>query len=134
MAREVARHQHRTGHEWADQRVDLEDWLLRTCEIIDKYEPKLIWFDWWIAQPAVHPYLKTFSAYYYNRAAKSGGSAIINYKFHAYPEKAAVLDLERSKMDQIREPFWQTDTAVSTNSADFTCRLTFSMLAKSKRR
>ncbi len=42
--------------------------------------------------------------------------AIINYKFNAFPEQAAVLDLERSKMDQIREPFWQTDTAVSTNS------------------
>jgi alpha-L-fucosidase len=44
------------------------------------------------------------------------GSAIINYKFKAFPEKAAVLDLERSKMDRIRRPFWQTDTAVSTNS------------------
>ena len=48
--------------------------------------------------------------------AQQDGSAIINYKFNAFPEKAAVLDLERSKMDRIREPFWQTDTAVSTNS------------------
>ena len=33
-----------------------------------------------------------------------------------FPVKAAVLDLERSKMDAIRTPFWQTDTAISSSS------------------
>jgi alpha-L-fucosidase len=101
-----------------------DDWLARTCELVDKYQPDLIWFDFGIAPKVVEAYdknpyaghLKRFAAYYYNRAAKANTSAIINYKFHAFPEKAAVLDLERSKMDEIREPFWQTDTAVSTNS------------------
>ena len=63
-----------------------------------------------------HPYHPKLAAYYYNHAAARNTPAIINYKWEAFPEKAAVLDLERSKMDQIREPFWQTDTAVSTNS------------------
>jgi alpha-L-fucosidase len=101
-----------------------DDWLARTCELVDKYQPDLVWFDFGIAPSWVEAYdenpfaghLQRFSAYYYNRAAEKGGSAIINYKFHAFPEKAAVLDLERSKMDKIRKPFWQTDTAVSTNS------------------
>ncbi len=101
-----------------------DNWLARTCELVDKYNPDLVWFDFgiapsWIESHDTNPFaehLKTFAAYYYNRAAERDGSAIVNYKFNAFPEKAAVLDLERSKMDQIRNPFWQTDTAVSTNS------------------
>ena len=26
----------------------LEDWLVRTCELIDKYQPTLLYFVWWI--------------------------------------------------------------------------------------
>ena len=100
------------------------DWLARTCELVDKYHPDLVWFDFGIAPSWVKSYdtnpfaehLRVFAAYYYNSAAARNGSAIINYKFNAFPEKAAVLDLERSKMDRIRRPFWQTDTAVSTTS------------------
>lgn len=101
-----------------------DDWLARTCELVDKYNPDLVWFDFgiapsWVESYDTNPYakhLQLFAAYYYNHAASRKSNAIINYKFHAFPEKAAVLDLERSKMDRIREPFWQTDTAVSTNS------------------
>jgi len=101
-----------------------DNWLARTCELVAKYNPDLVWFDFGIAPRTVESYdanpfaehLQLFAAYYYNHAAQRKGSAVINYKFNAYPEKAAVLDLERSKMDRIRKPFWQTDTAVSTNS------------------
>jgi alpha-L-fucosidase len=101
-----------------------DDWLARTCEMVDKYNPDLVWFDFgiapsWVDSYETNPYaghLKLFAAYYYNHAAQRKGSAIINYKFNAFPEKAAVYDLERSKMDAIRRPFWQTDTAVSENS------------------
>ena len=30
----------------------LIDWFLRTIEIIDLYEPQVLWFDWWIEQPS----------------------------------------------------------------------------------
>ena len=26
----------------------LDDWLARACELVDKYHPKVVWFDWWI--------------------------------------------------------------------------------------
>jgi alpha-L-fucosidase len=26
----------------------LDDWLARTCELVDKYRPQVVWFDWWI--------------------------------------------------------------------------------------
>ena len=40
----------------------LEDWLCRCCELVDRYRPRLIYFDWWIQHSAVKPYLKKFAA------------------------------------------------------------------------
>lgn len=94
----------------------LEDWLARLCEIVDKYQPQLFWFDWWIEQPAFAPYLQRFAAYYYNRAAQWGRGVAINYKNKAYPDRTAVLDLERGQLADIRPLFWQNDTSVSKNS------------------
>jgi alpha-L-fucosidase len=94
----------------------LDDWLARTAEIVDKYQPEIVWFDWWIEQPAFKPYLQKFAAYYYNRAAQWKRGVVINYKNEAYPERAAVLDLERGQLTSIRPLVWQTDTSVSKNS------------------
>ena len=94
----------------------LEDWLARLCELVDKYRPQVFWFDWWIEQPAFAPYLRRFAAYYYNRGYAWGKGVAINYKHHAFPEKAAVYDIERGQLAEIRPRFWQTDTAVATNS------------------
>lgn len=94
----------------------LSDWLRRACELVDKYRPQLFWFDWWIEQPAFEPYLRLFAAYYYNRAAQWGLGVVINYKHQAFPERAAVLDVERGKLDDIRPLPWQTDTSVCLRS------------------
>jgi len=45
----------------------LDDWLARTAELVDKYQPEVVWFDWWIAQPPFHAPMQKFAAYYYNR-------------------------------------------------------------------
>lgn len=94
----------------------LQDWLLRTCELVDLYHPQLVWFDWWIEQPAFEPYLRAFAAYYYNQAASWGQGVAINYKKRAYPEGTAVFDVERGQLGDIAERFWQTDTGVAKNS------------------
>ena len=100
-------------------RAFLEDWLARCTELVDKYQPQLVWFDWWIAQPAVHPYLREFAAYYYNRGAQRHQGVAINYKKHggeSFPDTAGVLDIERGQLAGMRELFWQTDTSVSKTS------------------
>ncbi len=106
-----------------------DDWLARTCELVEKYDPELVWFDFGIAMGQNVPHdqnefadhLKRFAAYYYNMSSKTGADiGIINYKWNAFPESAAILDKERSKMAEIREPFWQTDTAVSKSSWGYT--------------
>ena len=94
----------------------LEDWLNRLYELVDKYRPQIVWFDWWIEQPAFEPYLRRFAAYYYNRGFQWNKGVAINYKNEAFPRKTAVLDIERGQLDDIDPYFWQTDTSVSKNS------------------
>jgi alpha-L-fucosidase len=94
----------------------LEDWLARTCELVDKYQPQLVWFDWWIEQIVVEPYLQRFASYYYNRGLEWNKGVAINYKNQAFPEGVAVYDIERGQLGDISPIFWQTDTAVSKNS------------------
>jgi len=94
----------------------LEDWLARTCELVDKYQPQLIWFDWWIEQLIFQTYLQRFAAYYYNRGAEWGLGVAINHKHEAFPEGAAVYDIERGQLKGINPRFWQNDTSVSKNS------------------
>ncbi|TWU48722.1 Alpha-L-fucosidase [Rubripirellula tenax] len=106
-----------------------DDWLARSCEIVDKYQPDVFWFDFGITPDRKETYetnsyaehLQKFAAYYYNQSKGwNDGIGVINYKFEAFPEDAAVLDKERSKMAEIRKPFWQTDTAVSASSWGYT--------------
>ncbi|MCX7714532.1 MAG: alpha-L-fucosidase [Clostridia bacterium] len=98
----------------------LEDWLLRCCEIVDNYKPKIIYFDWWIQHSAVKPYLKKFAAYYYNKAIEWNQEVVINYKHDAFMFGTAVIDIERGQFADTKPYFWQTDTAVAKNSWGYT--------------
>jgi alpha-L-fucosidase len=97
-------------------RAFLDDWLARSTELVDKYHPDLLYFDWWIGQPAFEPYLQRMAAYYYDAAAGRKQGVVLTYKEHAFPENAAVLDVERAKLDALRLLPWQTDTSVSIHS------------------
>ena len=98
----------------------LEDWLCRCCEIVDKYRPKMIYFDWWIQHSSVKPYLRKFAAYYYNRAEEWGEGVVINYKHDAFAFGTAVVDIERGQFADSKPYIWQTDTAVAKNSWCYT--------------
>ena len=94
----------------------LKGWLARTHELVDKFQPDLVYFDWCFGAPEFEPYRREFAAYYYNRAAEWGTEPVINYKQDAFAEGTAVLDIERGKLSGIREQHWQTDTSVSYKS------------------
>lgn len=98
----------------------LNDWLVRTCEIIDRYHPKILYFDWWIQHSACKPYLKKLAAYYYNRALEWGEQVAINYKHDAFQFGTAVPDVERGQFADVKPYFWQTDTAIALNSWCYT--------------
>ena len=98
----------------------MNDWLLRCCELVDRYRPKVFYFDWWIQQKAMKPWVQKFAAYYYNRAAQWGEEVAINYKYDAFMFGSAVPDVERGQFAQARPYFWQTDTAIARNSWSYT--------------
>jgi alpha-L-fucosidase len=96
------------------------DWLARSSEIVQKYHPDIMYFDWWIGQPAVRADLTRFAAFYYNTSLGYGDHVgVINYKDYAIEEHSAVLDLERGQLADIRPLYWQTDTSVSNKSWGF---------------
>lgn len=98
----------------------LEDWLVRTCELIDKYQPSVLYFDWWIHNHSYKPYLKKLAAYYYNRSEEWGKEVTINYKHEAFPPNVATFDIERGALSGISPVYWQTDTAIGKHSWGYT--------------
>jgi alpha-L-fucosidase len=93
------------------------DWLARSAEIVEKYHPDIMYFDWWIGQPGLRNELTKFAAFYYNSSLKYGDHVgVINYKEYSMDSKSAVLDIERGQLGDIRPLYWQTDTSVSNKS------------------
>jgi len=98
----------------------LEDWLISNCEMIDKYRPQLVWFDWWIQHLSFKPYLRKFAAYYYNRAKEWGVEVAINNKFDSYLYSSTVFDIERGQTSGVLPRLWQNDTSIAKNSWGYT--------------
>jgi len=94
----------------------IEHWYTRTMEIMDKYQPDLLYFDFGFNKPEFETHRKKLAAEYYNRSAEWGKEVVLNYKKDAFPDGAAVLDLERHRLDHIRGMVWQTDTMVTRRS------------------
>ncbi len=98
----------------------MNDWLLRCCELVDKFHPVVVYFDWWILQNVMKPYIKKFAAYYYNRSREWGVEPAIDYKQDTFMLGSAVPDMERGHFASTQPFFWQTDTAIAKNSWCYT--------------
>ena len=94
----------------------LNDWLARTAEIILKYQPKILYFDWWIQHSSFKPYLLKLAAFYYNCGKKWGYDVRICYKHDAMMFGSGIVDVERGALADAKPYPWQTDTAVARNS------------------
>ncbi len=92
------------------------DWLARDTELVEKYKPEIVYFDWWIGQPNFRRAVTEFAAFYYNYAAANGYTGVIDFKDYSLNWKAAVRDFERGQQDHIIEDHWQTDTSISNES------------------
>jgi len=95
----------------------LNEWLRRGQELVDKYQPDMIFFDNGVNGRGFDPVKLQFAAYYYNRAAQWGKQAALATKginAAAGPAYLAgtVLDFERGHPSDIRSGAWQTDTTV----------------------
>jgi alpha-L-fucosidase len=112
----LAKHDEDLYNDWTYvSQAWLDDWLARTTELIDKYHPDLIYFDWWIGHPTFRNTLPKMLAYYYNQGARRGG-VVVNYKQGDFAPDAGTLDIERGQLNGIQAAHWQTDTSISNAS------------------
>lgn len=103
----------------------IDDWLLRTCEVIDNYQPELLYFDWWIQHDAFKEPLQLLAAYYYNRGYEWGKKVGICYKHDAMMFGSGIVEIERGKFADAQPFYWQTDTAIARNSWCYTTTLDY---------
>lgn len=91
----------------------MENWYQRSKELIDKFEPDLLYYDWTLDQT---PYTAQALSYYYNRAETTNPEGVVvNYKYNL-PEGSAVYDIERGQASEILPMAWQTCSSVSNSS------------------
>ena len=93
-------------------------WLRKHQEIIDSYQPDIIYqdFNLHIISQSV---LLNFLSYYYNRAAEWNKDVVATFK-DGLNTKCAVLDYERGGPPDITENYWLTDDAISSSSWCYT--------------
>ena len=90
-----------------------ETWFLRCKELIDKYQPDLLYFD--DTELPLGQAGLDIAAHFYNSNVKRHGrlEAVLNSKgLKAEHTGTMVLDIERGRADHILESPWQTDTCI----------------------
>jgi len=99
----------------------MEEWQGKVREVIDKYQPDLLWFDgglkrkkfWRSAVDDFEKHKQNLLAYYYNKAATDWDKEVgVTYKGQDLPESAGILDIERGRMSKLSDEPWLTDTSV----------------------
>ena len=91
----------------------LNEWQLRTMEIIDKYQPDLIYFDNGINYRSLDPWKLRLARYYYNSAYQWQKEVSIQSKSQAYLA-GSIIDFERESRAP-RKPYgryWQVDDPI----------------------
>jgi alpha-L-fucosidase len=104
----------------------LSDWVNRNLELIDKYEPDLLWFDNGANLRLLDPLKERIAAYYYNRARQWGKEVSMSTKFNAYAPSnddtkqiGSIIDFEKVGVRSpagIRPGPWMVDDPVGSNS------------------
>ena len=94
-------------------------WLGKVKEVVDKYQPDIIWFDSWLDR-IPEKYRQEMAAYYLNRADDWGKEVVIVRKQDDLPLDFSVDDLEKSRKNRLEEKVWMTDETISKGSWCYT--------------
>ena len=99
----------------------LINWYERNVELIDKYQPDMLWFDNGIDQRYLDPLKLQVAAYYYNRAEQWGKEVSISSKKAAFAPAGtnlttigSILDFEGHIPQNIRTGVWQVDSKIGS--------------------
>jgi alpha-L-fucosidase len=89
-----------------------EQWLAMVMEVVRKYEPDMIWFDFELNEVIAPEYQRRMFADYYNWAAAHGRESAVAHKFREIHAHTGILDFERGREDRLVPNPWLTDTAL----------------------
>jgi alpha-L-fucosidase len=102
----------------------LTNWFARNVELIDKYQPDMLWFDNGVDQRYLDPLKLRVAAYYYNRAKEWGKEVSISTKKAAYAPSnkntetiGSIIDFEKiggRSPSGIRTGEWQVDEPIGS--------------------
>lgn len=104
---------HMSGKGAPQSKEFLEEWLARNQELIDKYQPDILWFDNGINDRGLDPIKLRLAAYYYNSAAKWKKQVSLSTKSDAYLF-GSIKDYERQSRapKEITDYPWEVDDPV----------------------
>jgi alpha-L-fucosidase len=94
----------------------LDKWKGKIIEVVDKYDPDLIWFDFGL-EMVQESYKKDMLAYYFNKAARARKEVTATYKHHDLPPGVGVDDLELGQERELTYNDWITDSSVDNQGA-----------------
>jgi alpha-L-fucosidase len=89
----------------------LDNWKGKIVEVIDKYDPDFIWFDFGL-RLVTDSYKEDVLAYYYNHALTQNKEVVVTYKSHDLPPGAGLLDWELGQEPDLTYYDWITDTSI----------------------
>jgi len=90
----------------------LKPWLDKVNEVVNKYEPELIWFDAGLHAFVPGKWQRRMFADYYNWAEARGLKVGVAHKSHGLHKQTGILDFERGRAKEITPYAWLTDTSV----------------------
>ena len=92
----------------------VETWATKNMELIDKYQPDMLWFDFNGTDRSWDPVKMRLAAYYYNRAAEWGKSVAISSKGQSFLA-GMLMDYERQGRapKKLTDYVWQPDDPIS---------------------
>ena len=99
-----------------------EIWLGKLKEVIDQYDPDIIWFDSWLDEIPEN-YRYQFCKYYLHRAKERGKETVIVRKEEDLPLSVSVENLENSRKSDLHPLTWETDETISYGSWSYTTDL-----------
>ena len=101
---------------WEDQdkpnKEFLERWKNKIREVIDKYKPDMIWFDFGL-KFIQDRYKRETIAYYFNKAVEWNAEVTICYKGHSIPPGCGIVDYELGRESELTYHRWITDTDIA---------------------
>jgi alpha-L-fucosidase len=89
-----------------------DKWLAMVDELVRKYEPDLIWFDFELNQVITPAYQQRMFADVYDQAQARHREIDVAHKFRHIREFAGILDFERGREDKLTPYPWLTDTSL----------------------